>query len=102
MQRETQRASRTIICFLGCAPTQDVDEARVLECFSGTIEIKMGICKYVCVCLDLNTNVELNVFLTLAEQFCLSCSSCSTLTLCATRIGGDYSVTALGSILRAC
>lgn len=51
MQREAQRASHTIVFFLGCAPTQDVDEARVPECFSGTKEIKMCICIYVCVCL---------------------------------------------------
>lgn len=57
---------------------------------------------YVCVYVDLSTNMELNVFFTLAEQLCLPCSSCSPLTLCATRIEGDYSITALGSILRAC
>lgn len=51
MQREAQRAFHTIVCFLGSAPAQDIDETRVLECFSGTKVIKMCICIYVCVCL---------------------------------------------------
>lgn len=76
------------------------------ELLSVFLGVRKSICVHaymnVCVYVDLNTNMELNVVFTLAEQLCLPCSSCSHITLCAARVGGDYAITALGSVLRAC
>lgn len=49
MQKEPERASHSVVFLLGCAPTQDVDEARVLECFSGTKDINVYI--EICMCM---------------------------------------------------